>query len=153
MFLFGPAAKKKNNPPTKTNSTNKQPPPPTIQITSEKNKQECAWPAHFIPLPVKNVKAKIPVFCVSLQALAPYVCRQLTCIIQSGFCGFRDYNFSTKLSTHQEGVFETLNTASSSPVSLGFLNLNLKPLWLEPSCSSPLSSEGGEHHLSHWHQN
>lgn len=101
----------------------------------------------------KNMKAKIPVFIVSLQALAPYVCRWLPCIIQRGCCGFGDYSFSTKLSTCQKGAFETLTIASSSPVSLGILNLNLKSLCEESSCSSPVSSEGGEHHLSHWHQN
>lgn len=65
-----------------------------------------------------------------------------------GHSGFGDYSFSTMLSTHQKEAFETLTTASSSPLSLGFLNLNLKSLW-SVKLLFPVSSEGGEHSLSH----
>lgn len=99
-----------------------------------------AWPARSALSPVKNVKEKSQC-SVSLQALAPCVCRWLYCITQSEFCGFGDHSYSTKLSTCQKGAFKILATASS-PVSLVFLNLNLKSLWLESSCSSPVSSEG-----------
>lgn len=110
-----------------------------IQITSEKNKQECMT-CQICLVTSKKCERKIPVFC-KLASISSCVCRWLYCITQSEFCGFGDHSYSTKLSTCQKGAFKILATASS-PVSLVFLNLNLKSLWLESSCSSPVSSEG-----------